>query len=253
MTKLVINADDFGYSKGVNLGIIEAFNFGVVTSTTMMTNMPGAEHAAALAKDNPGLGVGIHLVVDCGTPVNNDVPSLIDEKGSFHNVEGLVQIAEVVDIEKEFTSQIEKFLSFGLNPTHIDSHHHVHSHERIYPIMEKIAQKYQLPIRKVSDDPKHTSNSRLQTVQCFIHEFYGNELTSRSFIHLLDKVLSYETVELMCHPAFIDEPLLTGSSYALQRVRELAILTDKEVRDAIVDRKIKLVTYKEVTKQSNAF
>lgn len=244
MTKLVINADDFGYSKGVNLGIIEAFKNGVVTSATMMTNMPGAAHAAALALDNPELGVGIHLVLDCGKPVNKDVPSLIDERGFLHKADVLIQKSELSDIEKEIHSQIERFLSFGLTPTHIDSHHHLHGHELIYPIVEKIAQFYHLPLRKVSEDRSHSSHSNVRTVEGFIHEFYGDELTTAFLLELLDKTRHYKTAEIMCHPAFIDEPLLTGSSYALQRVRELAILTDPEAAKAIVEKEIQLVTYK---------
>ncbi len=245
MTKLVINADDFGYSKGVNLGIIDAYQNGVVTSTTMMVNMPGVEHAVALTLENPGLGVGIHLVLDCGEPVNANVPSLIDDEGRFHKAESLSQKAKLSDIEKELNSQIEKFHSLGLVPTHLDSHHHVHGHEKIYPIIEKIAELYQLPIRKVSADPNHSSNLHLQTTQFFIHKFYGNDLTVPFFLDMLEELEPFETAELMCHPAFIDEPLLTGSSYALQRVRELAILTDSAVKEAIVNKKIQLVTYKE--------
>jgi chitin disaccharide deacetylase len=250
MTKLVINADDFGYSKGVNLGIIEAYQNGVVTSTTMMTNMPGAAHAAALALENPGLGVGIHLVLDCGSPVNVEVPSLIDENGFFYKMVDLVKHASLLDIEKEYTSQIEKFLSFGLQPTHLDSHHHLHGHEKIYPIVAKLAKKYNLPVRKVSGDPNHVSNEELQMVQYFSPEFYGNDLSVKHLIKLAERVLSYESAEIMTHPAYIDEPLLSGSSYALQRVRELAILTDKKIQQVFLDKNIKLVTYKEVGYQS---
>jgi chitin disaccharide deacetylase len=127
MTKLIINADDFGYSKGVNLGIIEAFQNGVVTSATLMANMPGAEHAAALAKENPGLGVGIHLVLTCGKPICRDVPSLINDHGEFHRLADLEKIARIDEVERELTSQFERFLSFRIQPTHIDSHHHVHA------------------------------------------------------------------------------------------------------------------------------
>lgn len=247
MTKLIINADDFGYSKGVNLGIIEAVQNGVVSSATLMTNMPGAAHAAALALENPDLGVGIHLVLDCGRPVNHDVPSLVDEEGFFLKTEKMIQFASLEDVEKELKSQIEKFHSFGLNPTHLDSHHHVHGHEKIYPIVERLAQHYQLPIRKVSADPSHSSNVKLKTTELFIHEFYGDVLSVPFFINLLKKCSSYDTAELMCHPAYIDEPLLTGSSYSLQRVRELTILCDPELRKVIEDKNIKLVTYEEIT------
>lgn len=248
MTKLVINADDFGYSKGVNLGIIEAYRHGVVSSTTMMVNMPGAAHAAALALAHPGLGVGIHLVLDCGVPVHSNVPSLVDETGHFYKMEELLEKAETHDIEKELNAQIEKFFSFGLSPTHLDGHHHVHGQEKIFPIVQLLAKEYRLPIRKVSADANHSSNWLLNTTQTFLYDFYGDELTPTSLIDLVKKSIHFETAEIMCHPAYIDEAVLMGSSYNVQRARELAILTDPEVKQVIEKNHIELVTYREAIK-----
>ncbi|MGD6845587.1 chitin disaccharide deacetylase [Bacillus infantis] len=245
MTKLIINADDFGYSKGVNLGIIEAYQNGVVTSTTLMANMPGAQHAAGLAKKNPGLGVGIHFVLTCGRPVSKEVFSLVNSQGEFNRISAIEEQGSAEEIELELTSQFEKFLSFGIKPTHIDSHHHVHSLPNVYPAVEKIARENQLPIRKVSSDP-----NQLQPVQYFNHEFYGDQLTTEYLIGLLDKALLYETAELMTHPAFVDEQVYSGSSYALQRIRELTILTDPAVQEAITERGIDLITFREVSIKS---
>jgi chitin disaccharide deacetylase len=245
MTKLIINADDFGYSKGVNLGIIEAHQNGVVTSTTLMANMPGAQHAAGLSKKNPGLGVGIHFVLTCGRPVSNEVASLVNSKGEFNRISEIEEFGKAEEIELELKSQFEKFLSFGLKPTHIDSHHHVHSLKNVYPAVERIARENQLPIRKVSLD-----SNPLQPVQYFNHEFYGDQLTTEYLIGLLDKALPYETAELMTHPAFVDEQVYSGSSYALQRVRELTILTDPAVQEAITERGIDLITFREVSSRS---
>lgn len=246
MTKLVINADDFGYSKGVNLGIIEAYKHGVVSSTTMMVNMPGAAHAAALVLAHPGLGVGVHLVLDCGYPVHPNVPSLVDESGRFYKMNELLEKATIHDIEKELHAQIEKFISLGLSPTHLDGHHHVHGQEKIYPIVQLLATEYKLPIRKVSADANHLSNQLLRTTESFFHEFYGDELTPASLIDLVKKSTSFESAEIMCHPAYIDEDVLTGSSYNIPRARELAILTDPEVKQLIEENHIKLVTYREM-------
>lgn len=244
MTKFIINADDFGYSSGVNLGIIEAYQNGVVTSATMMTNMPGAAHAAKLSKENPELGVGIHLVLDCGFPVSRNVPSLVDEDGKLLKIGQLEKLAEIADIEKEYKAQIERFLEFGLTPTHIDSHHHLHGHPKIYPVVEKLAKEYRLPIRKVSADPSHSSNQSLITAECFTAEFYGSQLTVEMLIRIFENLRNFETAEIMCHPAYVDEPLLEGSSYALERVRELAILTNDSLRNYILEKDIELVTYR---------
>ncbi len=240
--RCIINADDFGYSKGVNLGILEAFQHGVVTSTTMMVNMPGAEHAAQLAKENPDLGVGIHFVLTCGKPVCSDVSSLVNENGEFRKRDEQLLHADINEIERELTAQLEKFFSLGLTPTHIDSHHHVHAHEKVFPIVKKLAQQHHLPARPVPS----TDMFDLQTVDMFIHQFYGNDLTKEYFLSLVNQISDGQTAEIMCHPAYIDLPLQIGSSYCLERINELAILTDPEIRQAISERNIELITYREL-------
>ena len=243
MTKLIINADDFGYCKGINLGIIECFQNGVVTSATLMANMPGAEHAAALAKENQDLGVGVHLVLTCGYPVCSDVPSLVREGGVFHQRGDMHKCAEPDDIEKELNSQMERFLSLGLKPTHIDSHHHVHGLEKVFPIVEKIAKKHSVPVRKLDESLGY---KEMKTTDRLITDFFGSNLTTGHLIDILDSSLSSETVEVMCHPGYLDEAILTGSSYNLPRVKEMSILTDPEIQKNIAMRNIQLVSYKEL-------
>jgi predicted glycoside hydrolase/deacetylase ChbG (UPF0249 family) len=85
LIKLIVNADDFGYSRCVNFGIIDAHRDGINNSATMMMNMLGVGHAIELAKENPKLQVGIHLVLTCGKPLLPDVPSLVDESATLKN------------------------------------------------------------------------------------------------------------------------------------------------------------------------
>ncbi|MFV9510575.1 chitin disaccharide deacetylase [Tepidibacillus sp. LV47] len=245
--KLIVNADDFGYSKGVNLGIIEAFKHGIVRSTSMMTNMPGTEHAISLMKENPDLGVGIHLVLTTGKPVAENVPSLVNDSGYFHSLRDLDKYVKIEDVEKEFTYQLEKFLSFGFKPTHIDSHHHVHTHEAILPIVIKLAEKYQLPVRKFTQDPlQEEKYKQIKTTDHFIYQFYGDNLTLEIIEHLLELQYTGETVELMCHPAYLDHDLLKGSSYNVQRVNELNILTHPKTLEVINKHHIELINYKHI-------
>lgn len=247
MTKLIVNADDFGYSKGINLGIIEAHREGIVSSTTLMTNMPGAEHAFELAKENQQLGVGIHLVLDCGFPVHEHVPSLVDENGRLLKMAQLLERATEEDIEKELTSQIEKFLSFGVKPTHMDSHHHIHSLEKVFPIVRKLAEKYQLPIRKVTRNSITASDYEgLKTVDYFNDEFYGEELDVAGLKEILLQAKNYATVEVMAHPGYVDYEILTGSSYHTPRVKELALLTDPEIKNYLKEHQITLATYQDI-------
>lgn len=252
MTKLIVNADDFGYSKGVNLGIIEAHTNGIVTSATLMANMPYSEHAAKLAHAHPNLGVGVHLVLTCGSPVSADVPSLVDKHGQFHSQQQLFSFAAATHIEREFNAQIQAFFALGLDPTHIDSHHHVHAHEKIAPIVMRLAKQYGLPVRQTCNNFANlVMEQGLHVTERFLAHFYGEGATKEHLLHMLDEAIGCDAVEIMCHPAYVDAELLHSSSYNVERVRELAILTDPEIRDAVMKRRFKLTSFREIKQQTH--
>ncbi|GGI17335.1 chitin disaccharide deacetylase [Gottfriedia solisilvae] len=223
MIKLIVNADDFGYSKGINYGIIEAHRNGIVNSTTMMMNMPGVSHAVDLAKENPNLKVGIHLVLTCGRPLLTDVPTLVDQNGFFKkNRDILESNISLEELEREWTAQVEKFLESGLTLTHIDSHHHVHTVPKFLPIVQKLSKKYNLSVRRVSD---HAIEGVPPFSDVFLHEFYGEGATYDYFEKIVTQVQDGQTVEVMCHPGYLDHEVLNNSSYAKDRVTEVEILT----------------------------
>ena len=223
MIKLIVNADDFGYSKGINYGIIEAHRNGIVNSTTMMMNMPGVSHAVDLAKENPNLKVGIHLVLTCGKPLLTDVPTLVDQDGFFKkNRDILESNISLEELEREWTAQVEKFLETGLTLTHIDSHHHVHTVPRFLPIVQKLSKKFNLSVRRVSD---HALEGVPPYSDVFLHEFYGDGATYDYFEKIVTQVQDGQTVEVMCHPGYLDHEVLNNSSYAKERVTEVEILT----------------------------
>jgi predicted glycoside hydrolase/deacetylase ChbG (UPF0249 family) len=224
MIKLIVNADDFGYSRGINYGIIDAHKNGVVNSATMMMNMPGVSHAVELAKENPSLQVGIHLVLTCGKPLLKDVPTLVNEHGDFKSRNEFFEDKNISldELEREWTAQIEKFLESGLKPTHFDSHHHVHTVPEFLPVVQKLAQKYNLSARRISENA-------LQGVapftDVFLHDFYGEGVTDDYFEKILTRVQNGQSVEVMCHPGYLDHEILNNSSYAKDRVKETLILS----------------------------
>jgi predicted glycoside hydrolase/deacetylase ChbG (UPF0249 family) len=149
MVKLIINADDFGFNREITDGIIECHRAGTVTSTTLMVNMPAAEYAASLITQYPNLSVGIHLNLTVGRPVLDAslVPSLVDEQGLFLNYREMFKRSfrfqlNPCEVGKEFSAQVEKFLSYGIQPTHSDSHHHVADCPQVFPVKTKVLQKY---------------------------------------------------------------------------------------------------------------
>ncbi|RJQ45728.1 MAG: ChbG/HpnK family deacetylase, partial [Gaiellales bacterium] len=140
--KLIINADDFGLSSGVNRGIIECHEAETVTSTTLMAQGAAAEEAAVLAVEHPRLGVGVHLNLTSGRPVlpADRVPSLVDRAGLFPGrSRALLWLTtgrtRTAHLEAEIAAQIERCRSLGVEPTHVDSHHHLHAHPRLRAIL----------------------------------------------------------------------------------------------------------------------
>lgn len=122
MKLLIVNADDFGLSPGVNYGIIEAHRHGLVTSTTAMMNAGGIEHAAEISADYPLLGVGLHFVLSYGRPLSA-MPSLVREGHLGKWVWEVAKQGSLADedIVAELHQQFDRFVSlFGRQPTHID-------------------------------------------------------------------------------------------------------------------------------------
>ncbi|MGO0062826.1 chitin disaccharide deacetylase [Brevibacillus fluminis] len=246
--KLIVNADDFGYSKGVNLGIVEAHAEGIVTSATMMVNMYAFDHAVRLAAAHPALGIGIHLVLTCGYPVTDQAKTLVDADGRFRRGQEHLDAADPLEVEREFTAQIERFLASGLVPTHLDSHHHVHAHPGILPVVLRLAERYRLPIRNpwTAAPQMRPADRRITTTEAFSHRFYGDGLTEATLLAIVEKLADSATAEIMCHPAYLDAELLAGSSYALPRTRELQILTSAAVTSFIAKRQIPLCTFNDI-------
>lgn len=244
--RLIFNADDFGLTEGVNLGILKAFTNGVVRSTTLMVNMPFAKDAVEIAKQNPELGVGVHLTITAGSPILNKKNSLLDAEGKFHNKDLLYDYTVELDTEElyeEWKAQIEKFIELmKVKPTHIDSHHHIHLIPKYLEVAVKLAEEYDIPIREQKWDNKKYEYIKLK--QDFIYEKCALDY----FLKDRSNILQEDIAEVMCHPAFIDERLIEFSSYNIERCRELSILSSKELRNWIKKNNIELIDYRDLKK-----
>lgn len=239
--KLIVNADDFGLTRGVNLGIVEAFRQGIVRSTTIMAGMDAVTHAAELAKQNPGLKTGLHFRLTVGKPVADDVPSLLDDDGLLQPQSQFWDNRSMVadEIERELRAQIQSCLNLGIQLSHIDGHHHCHSHELVYPVACRLAEEFGLPLRPCLK-PSQYNNYTL----AFSDAFYGNELTQQDFLAIIEQFQGKtDYLEVMCHPALVDEALLQASGYALPRTRELAILTDPTLVESLKGMDIEITDY----------
>lgn len=233
MIKLIVNADDFGLGPGVNHGIIDGYKYGIVNSTSMMMNMDWIEHAVQLAKEHPNLRVGIHLVLTCGRPLTKNASTLVNEHGSFKSLSELGSKAKVslTEIEHEWSAQIERFLETGLKPSHLDSHHHIHTLKELQPVVKHLSKKFALPVRRNGIIPIDGVES---TADISLFDFYSDGVKEDYFEKLSSRFEDGITAEIMCHPAYLDNILLNMSSYTFKRLTELEILTSTKLPENII-------------------
>jgi hopanoid biosynthesis associated protein HpnK len=148
--QVIINADDFGRSEEINEAIIRAHHEGVLTSCSLMVSGAAFQQAVRLAKENPRLGVGIHLVTVVGKSVlpHTEIPSLVDEQGNFSNNPNLAGMKYYFspqarrEIRKELAAQFARFAETGLPFSHIDGHLHLHVHPVIFKIALQLGLLY---------------------------------------------------------------------------------------------------------------
>lgn len=249
---LIINADDFGLSKAQNYGIIEAFHHGVVTSTTAMMNAEAIKHAAGLCARYPGLGVGMHFVLTLGRPLT-EMPVLTRGEGVLGKwiwemaEQGQLDLAE---IRQELESQYQRFIDvFGIEPTHLDSHHHVHMIPEIFPIVAAFANTKGIPLRVDRDAAARDdiALAGVRSTEGFSSEFYGDAISEELLLESVDASAQRreKSLEVMCHPSFVDNTLLK-SNYCYPRLAELEVLTSSALKYALAERGYRLGTFRDI-------
>jgi len=245
--KLIVNADDFGYSEGVNLGIVEAHRSGIVTSTSAMITMPAILQAAELAKKHPTLGVGLHLNITCGKPLTS-AKSLVNGNGFFNKPKENPDVAHFKkeEIRQEFLAQYEEFLRiFGRRPTHLDTHLYAH---QIYPnvgeMIRELAREKNLPVRgfTIAGFPSVSFLPWFKVGKDETEEDLLAKFESR-----IQESLTEEYAELMVHPAYTDAYLMKNSSYNMERFVELKALTSERIKNLLLLFGIELTNYAEAT------
>jgi len=252
LEKLIINADDFGLTRGVNRAVIECYQRGALTSATLMVNGEAAVDAALAAADNTGLGVGLHLNLTSGAPMRppGEVPSLLGADGRFPGLrQALWRLtigkARTRELEDEIVAQIDRMVELGVRPTHIDSHHHLHAHPRLRSLLSRVCPRhgihrmrgYHMPVRSTKSlgvvlAARLPAGAPLKSPDRFmgIEEMGGGELAAPLRREL---ARTGGTLELMCHPGYVDEDLARATSYSAPRQLELERLLSPEVAAAI--------------------
>jgi predicted glycoside hydrolase/deacetylase ChbG (UPF0249 family) len=284
-TRLIVNADDYAMSPGVSRGILEAHARGVVTSTTALVNTPGAAEALAAARTGvPALGLGLHVNLSFGRPVlpPSAVPSLVGDDGNFISGARLLDAMKrfrADDVRREVAAQFARFAQLvGRPPDHLDSHQHVGCLQPdVFAALVTLAAAADIPLRDPGDflepcrltrllnrigrendgagprfeDFKHLPETlsvlcrglpRYRSPDAFRYEFYGSGARLEVLLDLLGG-LPKGVTELMCHPGYADG---LEDAYRAPRERELAILQNPLLLEAVRERGVVLTSFGEM-------
>ncbi len=234
--EIIINIDDYGISRGVNLAVIEAHKLGVVMTTTALVASPFINHGVELAEQYPNLQVGIHLALDIFKSYSK-LDTLSDQNNNLFRGPNYPLDREIAydDLYLEWDLQIKEFIKlFGYPPKHIDSHHHAHMHSKVtIEVVEDLAKKYNIQVRGLNNN-------------YFSDSFYDENATldnlKNSILECIDK--DYNNYEFMAHIAFLDNDLINTTSYSHKRMDEFDILTSNEFLEFLNKNKISISHYK---------
>ena len=223
---LIVNADDFGRSHGINEGVEQAHEHGIATSASLMVRWPAAADAAAYARENPTLSVGLHL----------DLSEWRHEQGEWVRVYERA-VDEPGAVEQEVRAQLEEFRSLmGVDPTHLDSHQHVHRYEPARTALAALGDELGIPVRGMTPAVAYRGDFYGQTDR---GEPLAGALSDASLGDLVRSVGPGIT-ELGCHPAArID----FDSAYAHERLVELRALCSSAVRAILAEEDVDLVSF----------
>src|SRR2546430_4245759 len=213
MKWLIVTGDDFGMSPGINLGLIEAHHCGILTSASLLVNRPASEAATALARECAVLSLGLDLELATDGP--EGVPAQIER-------------------------QVARFLELvGALPTHLDSHHNVHHEQQVLPHVLAWARRSAVPVR---------GHSEIRHVSKFYGQWGGDthleQIGVEGLLRLLDEEVRDGVTELACHPGYVEAGF--RSSYGAERDVELRTRSEERVRQAIRQREIELIGFRDL-------
>lgn len=254
MKRLIINADDFGFTKDVNAGIIQAHREGILTSTTLTANGSAFEDAVRLARETPSLDIGCHLVLVQGR-------SLVTGREFPQTLRALLAALarKQLAVYAELRAQIERILSTGIRPTHLDSHKHTHILPQIFRQTVRLANEFdiryvRLPLAQSAVLARIPSafgsyylrlarEAKVRMTDHFLGFRLTGSLTEHTFAAALSS-LPEGVTEFMCHPGYFGPELAQAQTRLKQsRVRELEALTSPAIRELIAREGIQLTSF----------
>lgn len=268
MRRLVVNADDFGFTRDVNDGIIEAHRNGILTATTLMANGDAFDDAARLARANPTLDVGCHLVLVQGNSV------LPPYRALPRSVPGLIvaMADRRIRVHNELAAQVRRILEAGIRPTHLDTHKHTHLLPQVLGAVANISEEFRIRwVRRPFDLPlqghprgvprltrylnrglcllRRRFHKVLEAHGCRTTDhFAGFQITgrfhTRELVALIGQLPEGST-EFMCHPGHCGSELRAAPTRLKEsRRRELEALLAPETRRALEQAGVEMVSFR---------
>jgi chitin disaccharide deacetylase len=261
LKRLIVNADDFGFTRDVNAGIVRAHRCGILTATTLMANGAAFDDAVRLARENPRLDVGCHLV-------------LVGAPGLPATTARLIQALMLrrIHVYEELVRQVRRIMDAGIRPSHLDTHKHTHLLPPVLDAVARIAEEFGIRwVRRPFDFPlsangagfgKRTVSRSFGVVRrrfervlrehhCLTTDhFAGFQITGKYDAAELSRLIARlpeGATEFMCHPGLCTQELRsTRTRLKESREEEIRALTSETVRAAIDAANVKLTTYRDL-------
>ena len=225
---LIVNADDFGQSPGVNRGIIEAHERGIVTSASLMVRWPAAVEAADYARNHQELSIGLHV----------DLAEWTCQDGTWRPLYQVVAADDSRAVADETDRQLDEFRQLmGQDPTHIDSHQHIHREQPAHAAIARISRLLRVPLRHFCPQVHYCGDFYGQTpkgLPC------PEAITVESLLRIVKRMAPGIT-ELACHPGYAFD---LDAMYKSERAAEVGALCDPRVRDVLRSEGISLRSFR---------
>lgn len=275
MIQVILNADDFGRSTAINAAVIRAHLEGVLTGASLMVTGDAVEEAVALARATPSLAVGLHLVMVRGRAMlpPTEIPHLADNQGRFSNdplgagLRYFFSRAARAELARELTAQFDRFAATGLPLSHVDGHLHLHVHPAVFNLVLSLAEQYGARgVRLPRDDvwlalrhnrrqagtqivwaialravcgwgERRLHRRRLVAARRVYGVMQSGQMHEAYVVEVLRR-LQAPTNELYFHPSLATQTEALGPNYG-----DLAALLSPAVRQAVAERRLRLVAY----------
>jgi len=226
---LIVNADDFGQSHGINRGIMAAYKQGIVTSASLMVRWPAAAEAAVYSRHHPDLGLGLHV----------DMSEWACHAGQWIRLYEVIPSADLAAVADEVFRQLEVFIRLvGRKPTHLDSHQHSHRYEPLRTVLRQLARRLEIPLRHYCEEVHYCGDFYGQTAK-------GTPMPEAISVEgLLNTLVRLPAgiTELSCHPG---QEADLETMYRTERAEEVKVLCDPRVRAFLSAMGIELCSFRD--------